>query len=214
MDECVNIEYEEVLDESVEPITKHRRMSGDAGRCAKQASKSCYGKKRKYQGHQHTKIAKRKQTTPVSERKVKCIYKQKMTGHVEGYRLICMGILQCLVSSLACPECHEKALVLEEDGCKKKGIPYFITVLCTECDYKFGSYTSKTVQPLVEGSNCTKPFEVNICNVSAFRSCGVGYTGLEKFCCMMNMPAPMTVMNYNNISNRYVMLQKLLQRIQ
>ena len=37
--------------------------------------------------HQHTKIAKRKQTTPVSERKVKCIYKQKMTGHVEGYRL-------------------------------------------------------------------------------------------------------------------------------
>ena len=45
MDECVNIEYEEVLDESVEPITKHRRMSGDAGRCAKQASKSCYGKK-------------------------------------------------------------------------------------------------------------------------------------------------------------------------
>ena len=92
-----------------------------------------------------------------------------------------MGILQCLVSSLACPECHEKALVLEEDGCKKKGIPYFITVLCTECDYKFGSYTSKTVQPLVEGSNCTKPSEVNICNVSAFRSCGVGYTGLEKF---------------------------------
>ena len=40
MDECVNIEYEEVLDESVEPITKHRRMSGDVGRFAKQASKS------------------------------------------------------------------------------------------------------------------------------------------------------------------------------
>ena len=55
------------------------------------------------------------------------------------------------------------------------------------------SYTSKTVQPLVE---------VNIRNVSAFRSCGVGHTGLEKFCCMMNMPAPTTVMNYNNISNR------------
>ena len=128
MDECVNIEYEEVLDESVEPITKHRRISGDAGRCAKQASKSCYGKKRKYQGHQYTKIAKRKQTTPVSERKVKCICKQKMTGHVEGYRLICMGILQCLVSSLACPEYHEKALVLEEDGCKKKVFP--ILLLC------------------------------------------------------------------------------------
>ena len=47
-----------------------------------------------------------------------------------------------------------------------------------------------------------KLLEVNIRTVYAFRSCGVGYTGLEKFCCMMNMPAPMTVMNYNNISNR------------
>ena len=59
-DERVDIEHEEVLDESVEPITKRRRMSGDAGRCAKQASKRNYGKKRKYQGNQHTKIAKRK----------------------------------------------------------------------------------------------------------------------------------------------------------
>ena len=66
-DECVNIEHEEVLDELIEPIPKRRRMSGDAGRCAKQASKRSYGKKRKYQGNQHTKIAKRKQTTHVSE---------------------------------------------------------------------------------------------------------------------------------------------------
>ena len=44
---------------------------------------------------------------------------------------------------------------------------------------------------------------MNIRTVYSFRSCVVGHhTGLEKFCCMMNMPAPMTVMNYNNISNR------------
>ena len=93
--------------------------------------------------------------------------------------------------------------MLEEDGCKKKeGLAYFITVLCTECDYKFSSYTSKTVQPLVECSKGMKPFEVNIRTVYALRSCSVGHTGLGKFCCMMNMPAPMTVMNYNNISNR------------
>ena len=48
-----------------------------------------------------------------------------------------------------------------------------------------------------------KPFEVNIRTVYAFVVVGVGHhTVLEKFCCMMNMPAPMTVMNYNNISNR------------
>ena len=56
MDECVNIEYEEVLDESVEPITKHRRMSRDAGRCAKQASKSCFGKKRRSPAYQNSQM--------------------------------------------------------------------------------------------------------------------------------------------------------------
>ena len=61
-----------------------------------------------------------------------------MAGPVEGYRLIDMELLQCLVSSLACTECHEKTVVLEEDVCKKKGLAYFITVLCTECDYEFG----------------------------------------------------------------------------
>ena len=60
-----------------------------------------------------------------------------------------------------------------------------------------------------------QPSEVNTRTVYAFRSCGVGHhAGLEKFSCMMNMPAPMTIMNYNNISNNYAMLQKLLQRIQ
>ena len=46
-DACVNIEDEEVFGESIEPIT----MSGDAGRCTKQASERRYGKKRKYQGN-------------------------------------------------------------------------------------------------------------------------------------------------------------------
>ena len=44
------------------------------------------------------------------------------------------------------------------------------------------------------------PLEVNIRSVYALRSCGVGRTGLEKFCGMMNMPTPMTVKNYNVIS--------------
>ena len=96
-----------------------------------------------------------------------------MTGPVGGYRLVDMGLLQCLVSSLACPECHEKALVLVKDGCKKKILS--ILLLCcaqnTECDYKFGSYLSKTVQPIVEGSKGMKPFEVNIRTVYAFLYC-------------------------------------------
>ena len=53
----------------------------------------------------------------------------------------------------------------------------------------------------MEGSKGMKPFEVNIRSVYALRSTGVGHTGLEKFCGMMNMPPPMTVGNYNKISD-------------
>ena len=64
------------------------------------------------------------------------------------------------------------------------------------------NYTSKAVinNPL-SNKKGMKPFEINTRAVYALRSCGVGHTGLETICCVLNMPKPMTVMNYNNISN-------------
>ena len=53
-------------------------------------------------------------------------------------------------------------------------------------------------QPSSQGMN---PFEVNIRAVYASRSCGFGHTGLEKLCCVLNIPKPMTVTNYNKVSN-------------
>ena len=101
---------------------------------------------------------------------------------------------------MACPECHEKTLVVEEDKFKKKGLASFIIVSCSNCFYESSSFTSKGVQPLDEETKGMKPFEVNIRSVYAFRSCGVGHTGIEKFCGMMNMPSPMTGVNYATIS--------------
>ena len=47
-----------------------------------------------------------------------------------------------------------------------------------------------------------EPFEVNAQIVYALRSCGLGYAALEKLCCIMNMPKPMTVANFDKITNK------------
>ena len=44
------------------------------------------------------------------------------------------------------------------------------------------------------------PFEVHIRTVYASRCCGFGHTGLEKLCCVVNIPNPMTVTKYNKVS--------------
>ena len=135
---------------------------------------------------------------------MKRVYKQKKVSPIEGYRFVDMELLQALVTSLACPECYENKLVLEEDNSKKKRLASYIIVSCTECCYEFKSYTSKTVQPeekgVEKGTKGMKPYEVNISVVYSLHSCGLGHTGLEKLCCML-MPAPMIVTNYNKISN-------------
>ena len=46
-----------------------------------------------------------------------------------------------------------------------------------------------------------KSFEVNVRAVYATRTYGLGHTALEKICCMMNMPRPMTVSNFSYTSN-------------
>ena len=45
-----------------------------------------------------------------------------------------------------------------------------------------------------------KSFEANLRMVYAMRSNGVGFSGLEKFCSVMNLPKPMTRCN-DKLSN-------------
>ena len=54
------------------------------------------------------------------------------------------------------------------------------------------------------------PFEVNVCGVYASMSCGFGHTSLEKLCCVLNIPKPMTVSSYNSISNNVCDAVKLV----
>ena len=183
--------------DNVQPTNSRKREKGDAGRCTKQPSKRRHSKKRKFAGNQNTKRdgASSNIQTPVSLKKVKSI-KRKKVDRIEGYRLIDIQIFEDIITSLACPECCEKTLYVEEDLTKKKGLATYISVLC-ECGYAKENYTSKAVinNPM-SNKKGMKPFEINTRAVYALGSCGVGHTWLEKICCILNMPKPMTVMNY------------------
>ena len=107
-----------------------------------------------------------------------------------------------MLASLSCPECFENNLYLEEDEIKKKkGRASYISIVCNRRFVKEG-YTSKIV---VDESRTAKkgmkPFEVNARIVYVLRTC-LGYTALEKLCCIMNMPKPMTVPNFDKITNK------------
>ena len=46
-----------------------------------------------------------------------------------------------------------------------------------------------------------KKYDINIRSAIAFREVGRGYTALESFCYIMNMPPPMTRNNYDKLGD-------------
>ena len=126
---------------------------------------------------------------------------------ISGFRLIDMSILASVFISVACPEClSTKALQLFDVNEKKKGLARLIIVQCKFCPYTMDFYTSKQVeQPPTEDVQKKKGggkyMEVNLRTVYGMRAIGAGHSMLEKLCCHLDMPHPMTSCNYDNISN-------------
>ena len=72
--------------------------------------------------------------------------KRKKVDRIEGYRLIDIQIFEDIITSLACPECCEKTLYVEEDLTKKKGLATYVSVLC-ECGSVI-SYITRCASPI------------------------------------------------------------------
>ena len=76
------------------------------------------------------------------------------------------------------------------------------------CGYVKEGYTSKiAVDESHTAKKGTNPFEVNAWIAYALRTCGLGYAPLEKLCCIMSMPKPMTVANFDKITNKIRLCQ-------
>ena len=128
--------------------------------------------------------------------------KKCRSNDIQAYRLVDMFIFQDILETLRCPDCHETGcLYIEKAQKRKKGLASMLLIAC-ECGYEKQTYSSHTVEKNNDGgtNKGMKPFDVNIRFIYAMRTIGSGHTGLEKLCGISNLPKPMTVKNFNNIS--------------
>ena len=146
-------------------------------------------------------------TTPVkvqetlSQRKVHDILSAtpKSTDSITGYRILNVDILNTVFQSMRCPECMELKLSLKENIPKKQGLASLLYVFCKSCEYAKEFYTSK---------RAGKGFDINRRIVYTMRSCGQGYSGINTFTTLMDMPKPMRSTNYDKIVKSFAGVSK------
>ena len=89
----------------------------------------------------------------------------------------------CLL--VKCSKCTYASCLLVK--CSKCTYASCLLVKCSKCTYAMRKYTSQVVEN-VTSKRGTKNYEVNIRSIYAIRNCGVGHTGMNRFCGLMNMP--------------------------
>ena len=109
--------------------------------------------------------------------------------NITGYRLLDVEILSSVFAELPCPECKVNDLKIHEKMVDKKGLASLLFIKCSgRCGYEKEFRTSK---------QSGKFFDVNTRLVYAMRAIGQGYSSIEKFTALMNLPKPMTSNNYD-----------------
>lgn len=135
--------------------------------------------------------ANEKDFTSVSASKVESIsITDSNEKEISGYRIIDMELLKGMFSRYACHECQMFTLCLSESYKDKKGLASSLIVKCLSCGTEDKFLTSRT---------CGRGYDINNRIVYSMRSIGQGYSGVEKFTMLMNMPRPMTRGNYDKI---------------
>lgn len=139
-------------------------------------------------------IVKSPQKT-ASSSKIECIETdtpKKKDKFITGYRFLDMEILSSIVSMLCCPICQSCTLKLHETFIRKMGFSSLLIIKCEthRCKFEEEFYTSNPAR---------RGFDINSRIIYAMRSIGQGHASIKKFTALMNMPAPMTVKNYDKV---------------
>ena len=146
-----------------------------------------------------SKVNEAAKSQTISGKKVKDIIVNK-TLQVDGYRMFDMIIFEDIINTLLCPECKEKELHIYEDDFKTKRYGILFRCKMYNLQFLFGNYTSWAVAD--SGHKGMQTFDVNVRSVYAMRRCGVGHSGLEKCCGIMNLPPPVASKSYAALSNK------------
>ena len=107
---------------------------------------------------------------------------------ITGYRFVDVEILSDMITFLCCPNCKSSGLMLHENFSKKKGFASLLLIKC-ECGFEKEFYSSQPAS--------AKTHDINRRIIYTMRSIGQGYSSIQKFTALMNMPQPMTQKNYD-----------------
>ena len=108
---------------------------------------------------------------------------------VTGNRIIDIESLCSVIALLGCPSCKETTLSLHE--VEKQGSARKLKVACS-CEWVHEFWSSEKIS--------NGAFDINRRMVYGARACGLGYSGLERFHAMLNLPPTLTRNNYDIIS--------------
>ena len=111
--------------------------------------------------------------------------KRKFT--ISGNRFVDIEILASLITeTLACPVCFTNSTMTMRQTLHYGSAQKYEIECC--CGFSHSVWSSKKA--------AGKGFDINKRLIYAMRSIGVGYSGLKKFCFLMNIPPPLTARNY------------------
>ena len=164
-------------------------------------------KKRKFRGNQHCDAANNPRVDDgnsqseytfqsASARKIQSeggdsspTNAKNVSENVTGYRFIDIELLDELFKQMPCGECHESALLLEDNSNERYGCASHLRVRCTQCGWVYTFYTSKKVNQF---------FDINRRLVYAMRAIGQGQSSARRFCALMNLPPPPNPKSYGD----------------
>ena len=87
-------------------------------------------------------------------------------------------------------------VVISNEFKKKKGLANCMTLSCSNCEWTYSTYTSRSIEkPPVPGINA---FDINVRSVITFREIGKGITAMQALCGYTNLVPPMQAVAYNN----------------
>lgn len=114
---------------------------------------------------------------------------------LNGFRLVNLELLQCMIEQMACPKCYEVECKLSE--VKRMGLNSTLKIACTNpnCNYIL---TRQMNQQIGKGKRRTS--EANLMVVSAGKNCGLGYQKTRKFLAGLNVPQPLHLRTYQHIA--------------
>ena len=104
---------------------------------------------------------------------------------VTGYRFIDLELLSSAFKILTCPECSLSNISFKE--VIKQSSAHKFKLAC-HCGWEYDFWSSKKTK----SKKKSRGFDINKRFLYSMRNCGQGYSGMEMFCYLMDMPKPST----------------------